>query len=124
MIVTYFDILPTDINNLIWNFVYQSTLNKIKEFAIYKKTYQNIVRAYINEFIPLASECAYFVIFVYINDYDQIAVRLSPRWFDHFIKLVFKEVESGNTCGIFNPNIINSGLKMYKLIGGSELYPI
>ncbi len=128
---TKIDLLPEKIIKKIWKEVYRENVKKILEFQSYKHSLNSVIYFYWNNGLNMDYGEKKYVIIIPINnhlsehteyEFSNLLARVSKRGFKLFLKTCFREVENGNTCGIFNPKIINSGWQMYNIIGGSPLY--
>ena len=116
--VTYLDILPSHISKKIWQEVNGENIKKILEFALYKYMLQTTIYFHFNNYSKLDIGIKRYIIYVPLEmDHNtKLVARVSIDGFKKMLSSCFYEVENGNTCGIFNPRIIRTGVQMYNLI--------
>ena len=100
---TYFDLLPLDVINYIWRFVNQENLNRIIQFNSYR-FYMKIKRKYDH---PQKQD-------IIVQNGTKTIIPYSKT--SYFIQSLFRHVNAGDTCGIFNPNIIYNSEQLFFLV--------
>lgn len=115
-IKSWFDILPEEINQHIWKYVNQDTLNLVVLFGSYKKMAAPLLISKTNDLNDLKVEF-YSNEDIVINDNENNHITKNYLGIS---SLLSKEIENGETCGIFDPNIIYNSNQIYRFISNKD----